>query len=210
MLRVVERCSRRPEAFALAVPASRNTTISLRFIRPSSPGPSFPQFLRDHFIPRIRGCLWLVQRYATIEVGERQITSRQVAKAVQFGVDNADVFEQRKRLPCKKDLPCICLVMSPKASYQQSGGRARAAFGHHEQCPQTQRRFPNTSRFRERRRSSSRMKQAVLIGAVLLACVANCRRKPWPLTARFRITGRFDPDRRDRGVARHDVHQHRH
>ena len=68
-----------------------------------------------------------------------------------------------------------------------SGGRARAAFDITNSVRRRTFGFPNTSRFRERRRSSSRMKQAVLIGAVLLGRVRTVWQRPWPLTARVPI-----------------------
>ena len=68
-----------------------------------------------------------------------------------------------------------------------SGGRARAAFDITNSVRRRTFGFPNTSRFRERGRSSSRMKQAVLIGAVLLARVRTLWQRPWPLTARVPI-----------------------
>ena len=68
-----------------------------------------------------------------------------------------------------------------------SGGRARAAFDITNSVRRRTFGFPNTSRFRERDRPFSRMKQAVLIGAALLRRMRAVWRRPWPLTARVPI-----------------------
>ena len=68
-----------------------------------------------------------------------------------------------------------------------SSGRARAAFDITNSVRRRTFGFPNTSRFRERGRLSSHVKQAVLIGAVLLARVRTVWQQPWPLTARVPI-----------------------
>jgi two-component system, OmpR family, sensor kinase len=68
-----------------------------------------------------------------------------------------------------------------------SSGRTRAAFDITNSVRMRTFGFPNISRFREHGRSSSRVKQAVLIGAVLLGRVRTVWQRPWPLTARVPI-----------------------
>jgi hypothetical protein len=68
-----------------------------------------------------------------------------------------------------------------------SGRTVRATFDITNSVRRRTFRFPDISHLREPSRPSSRMKQTVLIGAVLLGRLRAVWQRPWPLTARVPI-----------------------